>query len=385
MGSPPASSPSYLGNVFAGGQSATGGVADLLNVEEGVRRDSPMAGRWKIRVSGTNVPFGPQPYAIVVSGRVGGPSGVVQIDKLRYGRDDLIGVRVEDLDAGSPPSVSLSSPSESTPEVVALSGANGVFTGSVPTTAFSAVSGDGELSVANGDLITVQYADANPAGTVTVTAVADFDGPIITGVQAQDDGAAPRIVWTTDKIATSEVFYGTSPALGQSVSLGGALVTAHAVSLPDLLPDTEYWFDVQSRDHGGNLTRDDYQGQRYRFTTGPRGEILVVIGDVSFSQSALYVQSLRDRGWLPSVLEGGTITYPRLGDRDIGLRSYRAVWWQPGQEQYPPFEDAARDSLTAYVNGGGRLAVDGHDVVWGLSASSYANAARTAWVQGTLH
>jgi hypothetical protein len=65
-------STTYLGNVFAAGQSAPGGAADLLNVEEGVRRNTPALGKWKIRVSGTNVPFGPQPFALVVSGGIGG-------------------------------------------------------------------------------------------------------------------------------------------------------------------------------------------------------------------------------------------------------------------------------------------------------------------------
>ncbi|HEY3216386.1 MAG TPA: S8 family serine peptidase, partial [Candidatus Eisenbacteria bacterium] len=358
----------YVGNVFAGGQSVPGGVADPLNVEEGVRLNTPALGKWKIRVSATNVPFGPQPYALVVSGGIGGTSGVVQIDKLRYGRDDQIEVRVEDLNAGAPVTVGLTSTTESTPEIVTLSGSGGVYTATVPTTAVSAVHGDGKLSVSNGDAITVTYADASPLGTVSVGATADFDGPVIRDVRAVDDGAVQRIGWTTDILASSRVDYGTTPALGQSTAESPALSTAHAVPLLGLTPETEYFFDVESRDHTGNLTRDDNAGQHYRFTTGKRGEILVVIADESsFAKDSLYVQALVSRGWLPSVLKGGLIAHPPLGDRSAGLRSYRAVWWQPGQEQYPPVEDAARDSLTAYLLGGGRLAICGHDVVWALS------------------
>lgn len=58
----------YLGNVFSGNQSTTGGSADALNNVEVVHRDSPSAGQWTIQVTGANVPTGPQPFALVITG-----------------------------------------------------------------------------------------------------------------------------------------------------------------------------------------------------------------------------------------------------------------------------------------------------------------------------
>jgi hypothetical protein len=58
----------YKGNVYSSGQSVTGGNYDTLNVEECVRRNSPASGTWTIRVDGYNCPYGPQPFAIVVTG-----------------------------------------------------------------------------------------------------------------------------------------------------------------------------------------------------------------------------------------------------------------------------------------------------------------------------
>jgi hypothetical protein len=43
---------------------------DTLNVEERLVFDDPMPGRWIIRVSGLDVPWGPQPFALVVRGDV---------------------------------------------------------------------------------------------------------------------------------------------------------------------------------------------------------------------------------------------------------------------------------------------------------------------------
>jgi hypothetical protein len=62
------SSNQYKGNVYASGQSVSGGSYDTLNVEECVRINSPTSGDWTVRIDGFNCPYGPQPFAIVVTG-----------------------------------------------------------------------------------------------------------------------------------------------------------------------------------------------------------------------------------------------------------------------------------------------------------------------------
>ncbi len=60
----------YKGNVYSGGQSATGGIYDTLNVEECTRRNLPEVGIWTIKVKAKNVPQGPQPYALAATGMI---------------------------------------------------------------------------------------------------------------------------------------------------------------------------------------------------------------------------------------------------------------------------------------------------------------------------
>lgn len=60
----------YLGNVFASGQSTTGGTSDAINSTEMVMRDTPNLGTYTISVAAANVPSGPQGYALVISGAV---------------------------------------------------------------------------------------------------------------------------------------------------------------------------------------------------------------------------------------------------------------------------------------------------------------------------
>ena len=62
----------YLGNVFSGGWSQTGGSADRVNNIENVYVQSAEAGTWTVEVRGFNVPQGPQPFALVVDGGTAG-------------------------------------------------------------------------------------------------------------------------------------------------------------------------------------------------------------------------------------------------------------------------------------------------------------------------
>lgn len=60
----------YYGNNFTGNYSDDGGGPDEVDVVEAVRIQKPTAGTWSIRVKATEVPEGPQPYAIVVTGDI---------------------------------------------------------------------------------------------------------------------------------------------------------------------------------------------------------------------------------------------------------------------------------------------------------------------------
>jgi hypothetical protein len=60
----------FLGNVFAAGQSTTGGTPDRLNNVEQVILTAPVPGTYTITVRAFNVPSSAQPFALAVSGGV---------------------------------------------------------------------------------------------------------------------------------------------------------------------------------------------------------------------------------------------------------------------------------------------------------------------------
>ncbi|MGH7729870.1 MAG: FlgD immunoglobulin-like domain containing protein, partial [Candidatus Eiseniibacteriota bacterium] len=127
-------------------------------------------------------------------------------------------------------------------------------------------------------------------------------------------------------------------------------------------------------------------GQHYKFTAKARGDILMVFGADGFERTVAWESALQTNG-LDYDTWGETLSSdPPLGDLALGLRAYQAVLWQPGFEQYPAFTDPARTAITGYLDGGGRLLVDGHDICWGMSDPSAPSFSveRRMWVQSTL-
>ncbi|MGQ0720998.1 MAG: FlgD immunoglobulin-like domain containing protein [Candidatus Eiseniibacteriota bacterium] len=378
----------YLGNVWSSGQSQTGGSADGINVEENVRRTTPVVGNYTIEVHGANVPMGAQPYALVVSGSLGGAAGVLTLDAGAYEPLGTLDIRVEDTDAGGSVTVSVSSGTESSPESFVMAGANGVYTGSFPLTLDAASNGDAQLSVSHGDQVTVTYSDASPAHVATTTAVVDTHEPVITNVAADPAGVTAVVTWDTDVHANSRIEYGTTTALGSLSTLDEAHVTQHSHELQGLVEETTYNFDVLSEDPAGNLVRDDFGGQHYRFTTGRRADVLFVNADPNTTEEEeKYYDAFDATGWTYNLWEKPQADTPEVGDLTSGMRSYKAVWWQVGWEQYPQFLGPARDSLTAYHDGGGRLVIVSQDLAWAFSdnTSGFWSPVKKTWYETITH
>lgn len=378
----------YKGNVYSSGQSQTGGVADARNVEECVRRNTPTLGRWTFRIEGLNVPYGPQPFALVITGGLAVDQAIVTLDRATYGAGDAMAIRVVDTNAGASVSVTATSSTEPSTETVILAGSNGVYEGSISLEASYPVSNDGVLSVSNGDVITVTYNDQSPAGTLVANASVDLAGPAISNVHVSPvNEVDATVLWTTTSTGDSKVYFGPTPALGYEAGPTADLVVQHALQLTGLLPDQTYYYDVESTDNQGNTVRDDNGGLHYTFTTSRNRDVLLVIGDSTFDKKDRYVNAFARTGWGYTLWEGAQAATPYVGDLVSGMASYKAVVWQTGLEQYPMFSDAARDSVAYLMSLGSRLAVYSHDVAWDFCdpTSPDYTAARCQWFQNQLH
>jgi len=79
----------YLGNVFSGGQSATGGSADLVNNTEQVLISAPAVGDYTVTVNAAVVnTVGPQGYALVATGAVSTAAPAPSVDSISPNSDE---------------------------------------------------------------------------------------------------------------------------------------------------------------------------------------------------------------------------------------------------------------------------------------------------------
>jgi len=109
--------------------------------------------------------------------------------------------------------------------------------------------------------------DDNNGNYYTFTTEQDTTPPGISNVQATGiSHNSATITWDTDESSNSRVNYGTTIVLGDT-EFDSAIVTSHSITLIDLLPDTIYYYEVQSTDGEGNTAIDNNSGTYYTFTT----------------------------------------------------------------------------------------------------------------------
>lgn len=200
-----------------------------------------------------------QPYALVASGNFVQSQGYVQFDQDFYMTTGPLTITMADADlAGAGTAiVSVSSASTGDSEngviLTEVSAPSGIFQGTFPCSPVAGtLPNDGILNVADPDTLTVTYNDASPAGTRTDTAQIDSSPPVISNILANTcNGASVEITWDTDELSDSVVNWGSTSALGNTVS-DPTMVTNHFIEFDGLNMQTTYYYQVCSTDIAGN-------------------------------------------------------------------------------------------------------------------------------------
>jgi hypothetical protein len=338
-----------------------------------------------VRVEGRHVVNGPQAFAVCITGGVGGPNGAIALDRFQYGLSDTVAVEVIDTNASGPLTAQVMSSTEPWAQNVTLTGSGGLFRGSIAIAPALPQTGDGVIAVSSGDLLTVSYTGSSPALQVVTTARINVQAPTITNVRATALGGTQAVVsWTTNLGSSSRVRFRTGGPVTVVDSSGYTM--QHSVLLAGLHAGTTYRYDVESSTPGGDVSVDSLDGQHRSFTTRPAGSIALLMDDPAPSVLATWDNALKALGWDVDVHAAASNDPPLVGNSSAGLRSYQAVLWQVGPDNYPPFSDAQRTAIDSLLGLGGRLLVTGHDIGFGLSdagAPSYTPE-REAWIESGL-
>jgi hypothetical protein len=83
--------------------------------------------------------------------------------------------------------------------------------------------------------------------------------PVISSLATVVGSTSTRLIWTTNKPATSRLQFGSTTAMGENATPDTALVTNHAMLLSGLAPSTTYYYEAQSQDASGTIVTSAQQ------------------------------------------------------------------------------------------------------------------------------
>ncbi len=257
------------------GQPAVRTQADHLNNIEQVIIDGSLPGVYRVQLTGTSIPQGPQSFGLMASPLLiqCSPAGLASLDRTAYGCGGVLGVQVVDCDLNTDDdtvdtvTVIVSSTSGGdVPLVLTESGAaTASFAGSLQL--------GSDLIVAEGDSVQVLYTDADDGQGGTNVEVIDTAGVDCTGaeillVDSGDMGPYEATIYvTTNEPTALRVTFGSPCGIFDGEAQNTAFATEHALQLTSLEENTTYCFDVEVWDMAGNSTEDDNGGNWFQFTT----------------------------------------------------------------------------------------------------------------------
>ncbi|MCK4758279.1 MAG: S8 family serine peptidase, partial [Thermoplasmata archaeon] len=386
----------YKGNVFSGGDSQTGGSYDVLNNIECAYLSSPAVGEYTITINASNIPIGPQDFALVVSGDMDPGYGIISMDRVEYTVQDTINLMVNDPNnlAGTVQVTLTSSGSgdSETFDLTATGASTGTFVGNINTEFNVVIVDDGILQINNGDTVTATYSDSNPIHDSAATASIQTFGPVITNVRVEDImGTTAMVKWDTDIPSNSTVYFGTSSDSGLWTDAQGNedYTTTHVLPLIGLTTETLYYFDVASSTTRGATSRDDFGGSHYTFsTTGlASGPMVFFVDDDDGSLASDgtpfnedWENSLNAFGWTYTRWDIVTMGTPTQAD----MEQAKVVMWVVS-DGYPQISAADRDALDDYLefSPDPKLFVVGQDIGWDMNAGG--TDPDVAWYEKHLH
>ncbi len=202
--------------------------------------------------------------------------GSIALGQATYACTSTIQIVVRDANIGSSTTTAtIWSNTEPTPETVALTETppgSAKYVGTIPADPGPPVTGDGRLSIADGDTISARYVDADDGAgghdsPQQTTSTSDCVSPAISSVASTGiDDTHATVTWATNESSSSVLHFSPVKPPAQSASTPG-LTTSHSVALSGLTQCTTYWYSVESQDAAGNDVVDANGGQYFHLET----------------------------------------------------------------------------------------------------------------------
>lgn len=395
-----------LGNVFANGQSTSGGSADLINNVEQVRIPQAQRGLYEVVIEADFVEpsSGTQGYALVVSGGISRTSLVFDRPAFRTHEKAMMRLSVEDFT--DPSAVVRLYSSGGDAEMVLLDRLkNDLYAGGTLLLGGLPVPGDGVMVAGDGDILTAEFVHPLGLRSQFATAYVDNTAPTLSGVQVIENfGTSARL-----RLAMSERVFGAiagGPA-GQPPGITAPLTsefdsgTVYTVPLEGLVPGIEYTFQAFFQDYAGNTSDGT---PPFGFVTRTPANLLATNfedGEDGFSFST----SLGDLDWLlretvlarsgghamyiqnASHVQDASLLSPLIGVPEKGAR---LEFWHTYEFDEASYDGGVLEVLTmgasSWEDLGPHILSGGYDgfIIPPVIPNNPLGVDRQAWTEGTL-
>ena len=142
--------------------------------------------------------------------------------------------------------------------------------------------------------------------------------PALLGSPSASAGATTAtITWSTDRVSSSSVKYGTDTSYGSVTGASETDVTSHTVTLRGLAPGTTYHYKLQSLDQERTYGDDVYYASDYTFTTSSAPDISgLKVTDIRADSVLLSWQTTSDM--VSTVRYGKTTQYDSISEAGRG-------------------------------------------------------------------
>ena len=206
-------------------------------------------------------------------------AGTLVLDSVKYACTDTVSLQVVDcglnlddnvVETVDVTIVSTNEPAGETVTLTETDAGSATFEGTINLSDTNSV---GVLLVAEGDVVTATYIDADDGQgnynvAVVATATVDCTAPLLSNVQTTNiEPRSATVTFDANEAVQGMVHYGLSCGALNDTATGGGYSTSPTVDISGLQVDTLYYYAVEGADEAGNSTYDDNGGGCYWFMT----------------------------------------------------------------------------------------------------------------------
>ncbi|KAA3614052.1 MAG: T9SS C-terminal target domain-containing protein [Calditrichaeota bacterium] len=205
-----------------------------------------------------------------------------------------------------------------------LTSTTGTLSQNMPVLHFGVTPGSYDLKVRFLDGTEISQTNVASGQKIVINHV-DNSAPVLSNIAVDSSLTDTAVIsWNTNELATAQVEFGASQALGTFSDKITVLAVNHEISISGLVENTVYYYRVISEDASGNSTQSEIRS----FTTAMQDATPPVISNVQISQittNSAHISWETDEPASSQVEYGTSTNYGEFSPLDAALKTVHGI------------------------------------------------------------